>query len=257
MLNERASEHVERIAFVGTPCQISGLRAIQKFPWERRETLAHKVVLAIGLFCTRSFDPKKLISYISNDKFSLTEQRRELDLLEKLDRLQGSREAVRDPQLEAAIQSMEVAYRMQTEAPDVFDIRKENKATLDLYGPGSTARGCLMAVRLVTCNPYPAAKIRGPFMAPRLIKSRMARSAYSCATNVLKRCACLLRHNDSNSRWASWRITAAGASYNSRDFIPTKRFSTWSMRPMPFLPPISCAMAMLVRASSVGSRLNF
>ena len=44
---------------------------------------------------------------------------------------------------------MEVAYRMQTEAPEVFDIRKESKATLEMYGPGSTARGCLMAVRLV------------------------------------------------------------------------------------------------------------
>jgi uncharacterized protein (DUF1501 family) len=43
---------------------------------------------------------------------------------------------------------METAYRMQTEAPDVFDIRKESAATLKLYGPGSTARGCLMAVRL-------------------------------------------------------------------------------------------------------------
>jgi len=44
---------------------------------------------------------------------------------------------------------METAYRMQTEAPEVFDIRKESQATLELYGPGSTARGCLMAVRLV------------------------------------------------------------------------------------------------------------
>ena len=63
--------------------------------------------------------------------------------------MQMDRELVHDPQLEAAIQSMEVAYRMQTEAPEVFDIRKESKATLELYGPGSTARGCLMAVRLV------------------------------------------------------------------------------------------------------------
>jgi uncharacterized protein (DUF1501 family) len=38
---------------------------------------------------------------------------------------------------------------MQTEALDVFDIRKESAATLELYGRGSTARGCLMAVRLV------------------------------------------------------------------------------------------------------------
>ncbi len=43
---------------------------------------------------------------------------------------------------------METAYRMQTEAPEVFDVSKENKATLDMYGPGSTALGSLMAVRL-------------------------------------------------------------------------------------------------------------
>src|SRR5579862_3180018 len=93
----------------------------------------------------KKFDPKKAISYIYNDKFSLPEQRRELDLLEKLDQIRN----LRDPQMEAAIKSMETAYRMQTEAPEVFDIRKESEATLKLYGPGSTARGCLIAVRLL------------------------------------------------------------------------------------------------------------
>jgi hypothetical protein len=101
-----------------------------------------------GKLVGKEFDPKKLISFINNEKFTLNEQRRELDLLEKLDRMQMDREPVRDPQLEATIQSMEIAYRMQTEAPEVFDIRKETEATLKLYGPGSTARGCLMAVRL-------------------------------------------------------------------------------------------------------------
>lgn len=93
----------------------------------------------------KKFDPKKLVSYIYNEKFSLQEQRREMDLLEKLDQIRN----VRDPQLEASIKSMETAYRMQTEAPEVFDIRKESEATLKMYGPGSTARGCLMAVRLI------------------------------------------------------------------------------------------------------------
>src|SRR5947208_11685677 len=97
----------------------------------------------------KDFDPKKLISFIHNDKFTLSEQRRELDLLQQLDRLRMQNEAVKDPQIEATLSSMEVAYRMQTEAPDVFDIRKESEATLKLYGTGSTARGCLMAVRLV------------------------------------------------------------------------------------------------------------
>src|SRR6195256_3330273 len=85
----------------------------------------------------KDFDPKTLISYIHNDKFTLTAQRRELDLLETLNRLQLEREAVHDAKLEAAISSMETAYRMQTEAPDVFDIRKESAATLKLYGSGS------------------------------------------------------------------------------------------------------------------------
>ena len=93
----------------------------------------------------KDFDPKKLVSYLNNEKFSLDEQRREIDLLAKLDKMR----AIQDPQLDAAINSMEVAYRMQTEAPEVFDIRKESKATLEMYGPGSTARSCLMAVRLV------------------------------------------------------------------------------------------------------------
>jgi uncharacterized protein (DUF1501 family) len=44
---------------------------------------------------------------------------------------------------------METAFRMQTEAPDVFDVSKEPKHVLDMYGQGSTALGCLMAARLV------------------------------------------------------------------------------------------------------------
>jgi hypothetical protein len=110
--------------------------------------IADKVEKQAASMIGKDFDPKKLIAYINNEKFTLTEQRRELDLLESLNRMELDREAVHDPQLEAAISSMETAYRMQTEAPDVFDIRKESGATLALYGPGSTARGCLMAVRL-------------------------------------------------------------------------------------------------------------
>jgi hypothetical protein len=50
-----------------------------------------------------------------------------------------------DSDLDASIKAMETAFRMQTEAPDVFDVSKESKATLDMYGSGSTALGCLMA----------------------------------------------------------------------------------------------------------------
>jgi hypothetical protein len=95
----------------------------------------------------RNFDPKKLVSYVNNPKFSLVEQRRELDLLQKLEKLREEQTGT-DQQVEAVIKSMEVAYRMQTDAPEVFDVRKESQATLDLYGPGPVARGCLTAVRL-------------------------------------------------------------------------------------------------------------
>jgi hypothetical protein len=95
------------------------------------------------------FDPEKLIPNIRTEAVGLEDQRRELDLVEKLNRLHMKRLEQQDPELEGAIQAMETAYRMQTEAPEVFDIRKESEATQKLYGPGSTARGCLMAVRLI------------------------------------------------------------------------------------------------------------
>jgi uncharacterized protein (DUF1501 family) len=90
-----------------------------------------------------------LIPNIHNDQFDLTEQKRELDLVSELDRLNMQRMGVRDPNLEATISSMETAYRMQTEAPEVFDVRKESEAVQKLYGEGSTARGCLTAARLI------------------------------------------------------------------------------------------------------------
>ena len=95
------------------------------------------------------FDPQKLISNIHNERFDLNAQRKELDLVKQLDQLNMGQAQVRDPQLEATIGSMETAYRMQTEAPDVFDVRKESEATIKLYGEGSTARGCLTAARLI------------------------------------------------------------------------------------------------------------
>lgn len=95
----------------------------------------------------KKFDPKKLISFVSNPKFSLTEQQRELELLKKIESMRVQSAGV-NPEVDAVIKSMEIAYRMQTEAPEVFDIRKETEATQKLYGPGSTARGCLTAVRL-------------------------------------------------------------------------------------------------------------
>lgn len=98
-----------------------------------------------------AFDPQKLITDIHNDRFDLSQQKKEMDLVEQLDHLNARSAGLgpQDPQLEATIGAMETAYRMQTEAPDVFDVRKESPATIKMYGEGSTARGCLMAARLI------------------------------------------------------------------------------------------------------------
>ena len=76
-------------------------------------------------------------------------QTRDLRFLKHLNELHMKRVKAQDSNLDATISTMETAYRMQTEAPDVFDVSKESKATLEMYGPGSTALGCLMAARLV------------------------------------------------------------------------------------------------------------
>ena len=97
---------------------------------------------------TRSTDPEKLIENIRNKVAPDGAQRKQLDLLMKLNRQhQAARDA--DPQLEARIQSFELAYRMQSEATDAFDVSKETKKTLEAYGPGEQARSILLARRLV------------------------------------------------------------------------------------------------------------
>jgi hypothetical protein len=97
----------------------------------------------------KEFDAEKLIPNIRNDRFDLSQQRREIDLIESLDKSFIEETRARDPQLDSTIDSMETAYRMQTEAPTVFDVTKESDAVQKLYGEGSTARGCLTAARLV------------------------------------------------------------------------------------------------------------
>ena len=77
----------------------------------------------------------------------MSEQRQQLDVLQRLNNKYLQQRP--DPQLEAAIQSMEVAYRMQTEAPEAFNLDAESEATREEYGEGNFAWGCLMARRLV------------------------------------------------------------------------------------------------------------
>jgi hypothetical protein len=94
------------------------------------------------------FQAAKVIPNVTNSAIDPAIQRRDLNFLRKLNEANLAKIGEKDSQLDASIKTMETAYRMQTEAPNVFDVSKESKAVLDMYGPGSTALGCLMAVRL-------------------------------------------------------------------------------------------------------------
>jgi hypothetical protein len=92
------------------------------------------------------------VLYLSNPAgIDAAMQRDSLDVLARLN--QRRLDAVGDPEIATRINSFELAYRMQTSAPELMDISGESKETLALYGaePGkaSYANNCLLARRLV------------------------------------------------------------------------------------------------------------
>ena len=103
------------------------------------------------------------INHIKSLEKEPARQRRQLDLLQEMNR-ETLKAAQVDSQLEARIESFELAFRMQTEAPKWMDITGESAATLDLYGIGKEptdnfGRQCLLArryaqagVRFIQCT---------------------------------------------------------------------------------------------------------
>src|SRR6266498_1378661 len=78
-------------------------------------------------------------------------QRDSLDLIEELNHARLG--LVGDPEIETRIASYEMAYRLQTSAPELMDLKKESKETLAMYGcdpdKPSFARACLLARRMI------------------------------------------------------------------------------------------------------------
>src|SRR5215468_7354460 len=92
------------------------------------------------------------VLFLSNPAgISQTMQRRTLDVIKELN--QKHLGDVGDPEIATRISSFEMAYRMQTSAPELTDVSKESPETLKLYGvePGkpSFAMNCLLARRLI------------------------------------------------------------------------------------------------------------
>ncbi|MGI8604838.1 MAG: DUF1501 domain-containing protein [Verrucomicrobiales bacterium] len=97
---------------------------------------------------TKHREIEKLIENISNKTLNRLTQRRQIDLLQELNRRHLEQRG-NDAQLEARVQSFELAYRMQMEATDAFDINLEPEAVRKLYGDHVQGRQLLIARRLI------------------------------------------------------------------------------------------------------------
>src|SRR5262245_7721946 len=97
---------------------------------------------------TQNESVEKLIEHIKNKVVPRQEQRQQLDLLQQLN-AEHARRLAKDAQLEARIQSVELAYGMQMDASDAFDLKSEPQHIRDMYGPGTQARQLLTARRLL------------------------------------------------------------------------------------------------------------
>ena len=105
-----------------------------------------------GIYQGTYVDPQhqqleKLIENIRSPHASSAMQRRQLELLRTLNA--EHREARIDKRLDSRIQSFELAFRMQTDAAEAFDVGQEPKHIQDMYGPGVHARQTLIARRLL------------------------------------------------------------------------------------------------------------
>ncbi|MFZ4509106.1 MAG: DUF1501 domain-containing protein [Fimbriimonas sp.] len=92
------------------------------------------------------------VMYVSNpDGVSSEVRKSTIDAINDLNRMGKANSG--DPEIDTRIAAYELAYRMQSSVPELTDISKESQETLDLYGikdgPGSFARNCLLARRLV------------------------------------------------------------------------------------------------------------
>ena len=97
---------------------------------------------------TSQSDPRKLIANLRNTQLNDKQQKRQFQLLQRINAKHLS-ERPHEVDLEARIQSFELAYRMQLEATDAFNINEEPKHIREMYGEGQQNQQLLMARRLV------------------------------------------------------------------------------------------------------------
>ncbi len=96
---------------------------------------------------TNDLNVDKLVANLRHPSLSRKEQRRQLDLLQTLNYLHQQARP-REAQLETQIQSLELAFQMQREASEAFDLSRESAKLRDTYGRTVFGQSCLLARRL-------------------------------------------------------------------------------------------------------------
>ena len=97
---------------------------------------------------TNHRDVKKLIQNVQHPALNADQQRQQLKVLQALNDLHRQQRPG-EASLDAHIRSMELAFQMQHEASDAFDLSRESQATRDAYGDTEYSRSCLIGRRLL------------------------------------------------------------------------------------------------------------
>ena len=97
---------------------------------------------------TKKNDPRKLIEHVVPKHLAAKSQRDQLDFLRKINE-NHAKSRNHDSDLESRLESFELAYRMQLEATDAFDVSLEPKYIREMYGDTVQGRQMLIARRLI------------------------------------------------------------------------------------------------------------
>ena len=134
---------------LGTDNQnMPGFITIGGRPEWRQASFLPGVFQGVNVNYSRGMNLDDVILNIRNQFSPQERQRRQLDLVSKLNEMHA-KELQKDAQLEARIEAFEMAFKMQSEATDAFDVTKEPEAIQEMYGKTDMGSKLLVARRLV------------------------------------------------------------------------------------------------------------
>jgi hypothetical protein len=129
------------------------------------------------------------VANIRNTQLSTESQRTQLDLIQSLNQGLLSADGRQNPEVEAAIQSYELAFRMQAEVPKVMDLSKENAATRAMYGldddtTAAFGKQCLMARKFIEAGVRFVEVTHGNWDQHRNLKTDLERNCRQIDTPI-------------------------------------------------------------------------